>query len=129
MVLSLQTSCEKIIESPVVSIKVTISDESGNLNDCNIRIIEPDPDYWNNVYSNMVRLPGSSSHEFKDVEPGNYASLIGNIKETYSAFSAEAGEKIKITYTYYSSGNITVGNPWSGYYSVPYYKWKCVITK
>jgi hypothetical protein len=120
------TGCEKM-ELSKTEITFQIIDETGDLSNCNLRIIEPNPDNWKNVYSHMINLSGESSFKFEDVNEGNYAALVGNIRDTYKPFSISEGKHVKITYTYYVSSNITVGNSYSGYYTVPYKSWKCQI--
>ena len=118
------TGCEKMDISKSTEIIFQINDETGKLSKCNLRIIKPNPDNWENVYSHMITLPGESSYKFEDVKEGDYASLIGNVSETYKNFSISKGDHLKITYTYYVSGYVNVGG-----HTVPYKEWKCKMDR
>jgi len=105
-------SCKKDeLLNKKTSVTFNISDEVGSLGDCAFRIIEPVADR-SNGYTPVNKYAfetGLSSYSFDEVEPGNYAGLIGGIGDTYKEFSIAKGEHITINYRYYVSGYVTVG--------------------
>jgi len=108
------------------SVTFNVSDEVGSLGDCAFRIIEPVADHSSGftIVNKYSFLTGLRSYTFDDVEPGNYAGILGTNGNTYIDFSIAKGEHVTINYRYYINGYIYVY-----YVLTPVKRWSVSVTK
>lgn len=119
-------SCKKELLDTVTTVEIFMIDETGTIPTDEKHILsiydESNPnDFRYSQYST------NNSVKFENVASGEYlahALPIDRAKNNYTKVTVNKGDHLKVYFTYYQYGTITLGNSYSGYYTVPYYTWK-----
>lgn len=121
------SSCKKDELDVKTSVTFNFTDEAGTSGDIYYRIIEQVSDpttTFTIVDKYKQKVTGAVSYTFDDVEPGNYAAILGTVGETYRNFSIAKGERVTVNIKRYVAYYLTYN-----YIRYPVYGWTASISK